>query len=61
MNNLRKIRQEKGLRIVDVAIAGHVSMTTVTLIEAGYDRAKKSTKIRLAKALDCNIKDIFPE
>ena len=62
MNKLKKMRLDRGLRQVDLAVMSNVGATTIWLIEQGFEkRASEKTKRKIASALKVSVKDIFSE
>jgi transcriptional regulator with XRE-family HTH domain len=61
INRLKKLRLEKGLTQTQLAVGSNVSLTTVWMIEQGYDRRTKPyIKKRLAKFFKVKPDAIFP-
>lgn len=62
MSTLRKIREASGLRQIDVAKMSGIGLTTVWLIENGYEnRVSQKTKEKIATALKMKVREIFPQ
>ena len=60
MNRLRETREGLGLRQVDVAKLSGVGLTTIWLIENGYDsRVSQKTKKKICSGLKLKEKDLF--
>ena len=59
-NTLRKKRKELNLRMIDVALKSGVGISTIWLIEQGYDqRVSIKTKRKIATALNLSINELF--
>ena len=61
MNNLRKIRKQKGFTQYELGKAIGKYQTRIWHIEKGYYRAKEWEKEALARVLGVDINDIFPD
>jgi transcriptional regulator with XRE-family HTH domain len=62
MNNLKKMREEKGLSQVELAAKAGVSPNTISLLELGKsEKQNKSTWIALAYALNCSVEELREE
>ena len=60
-NKIRALRKEKKLKQVQVAVGADISITTLWMIEQGYEKKTSSeTKQKLADFFDCDVDDIFP-
>jgi transcriptional regulator with XRE-family HTH domain len=59
MSKLREIREERGLRIIDVAIKAQVSSSLVWMMETGQ-RVSRRKKIQVACALNVPFDELFP-
>ena len=59
MTNLRIMRIKKGLTQIQLSRMINVSDPLVFLYEGGYSFPRRDILDRLAKALDCEIKDII--
>ena len=57
---LREARFFKGLTQWDIAIKTGISQPTLSLFERGYKIPKEDEKKRIAKALGCKVRDVFP-
>lgn len=57
---IQKIRKEKGLTQEKLAEKVGVSTTWIGYIETGYRRPNLKMIYKIARALDANVKDIFP-
>lgn len=61
-NNLRKIREEKGITQEELAEMAGISRVTISKLETnGSEGIKLSTMKALGKALDVSIESIFLE
>jgi len=59
-NELREKRKVLNLRMVDVALRSGVGVSTIWLIEQGYDqRVSTETKRKIASALGTTIEELF--
>ena len=58
---LRQKRFFGELSIYDLSQKTGVDPARISLIERGYKMPREDEKERIAKALDCEIVDIFPE
>ena len=62
MNKLKQIRQNMGLRQIDLAKRAGVGLTTIWYLENGYDdRASQKTKKKIAQGLKLKIQEVFPQ
>lgn len=61
MKSLKIQRVIKGFTQFDVFLKTGISQPRLSLMENGYVAPKKEEKFKLAKALKCNVADIFPE
>ena len=60
-NKIKRLRKERGLSQTQVAAGAAISITTLWMIEQGYEKkTSNETKKKLANFFKCNIKDIFP-
>lgn len=60
-NKLETLRKEKNLTQVQLAVFAGVAITTIWMIEHGYDRAtSKRTKQKFADFFKCTPSDLFP-
>lgn len=57
--NIARLRQEAGLRQVDLARAMGVDRSTIAKWESGLSAPKSVVLPRLADALECNIEKLF--
>ncbi len=57
--NIARLRQEAGLRQVDLARAMGVDRSTIAKWESGLSAPKSVVLPRLADALKCNIEKLF--
>ena len=61
-NKLREKREALNLRMIDIALICGVGISTIWLVENGYDRRiSKKTKEKITKGLGVTTKEIFPE
>ena len=61
-NNLREKRKIFNFRLIDLAIKSGIGISTIWLIEQGYERrTSRETKKKIAQALDSTIEEIFGE
>lgn len=61
---LEQIRKSKGVKRCDLAAKSGVYLQTIFALEKGTNnprQAKLATLIALAKALNCKVRDFFPE
>jgi len=62
MNKLKKLRQKLGLRQVDVATLCGVGITTIWLIENGFEqRVSQKTKQKIARGFKLKVQELFPK
>lgn len=62
MNKIKNLRESQGLRQIDLAMKARVSLSTLWLLEAGYDeRASQKIKSKVAAGLGIKVRDVFPE
>ena len=62
MNNLKKMRTEKGMSQSELAEASGVSVRMIQHYEQGFrdiNQAEALTVLRLADALGCEVRDIL--
>lgn len=59
--SLRMVRLRKGLTQWDVSVKTAIPQTTISLYENGYKVPKDEDRKKLAKALGCKTKEIFPQ
>lgn len=60
---LREIRKAKGFTLIELAAKAGLNLETIRSLEVGInnpDQAKMSTLIKLAKALNCKVRDFYP-
>lgn len=58
-NNLRKIRQEKGLTQKELSLKLNITISYLSKLENEKKVPNVSLAVRLASALDCTVEDIF--
>jgi len=58
MNNLKAIREDKGLSVEELSQQANVTVDTIEGIESGATRASFSTALKLARALEVDVKSI---
>ena len=59
-NELREKRRDLNLRMIDVALKSGVGVSTIWLIEQGYDqRVSTETKRKITSALGTTIEELF--
>ena len=59
-NEIRKKRKSLGFRMVDLSLRSGVGVSTIWLIEQGYNkRVLPETKKRIAGALDSTVEELF--
>lgn len=58
-SQVRRLREERGLTQVALAEAAAVSRQSLSAIEAGRADPSVSLALRLARALDCSVEDLF--
>lgn len=62
MNRIKEVREERGLRQLDVAKMCGIGVSTLWLIEQGYDQqVSEKTKRKIAAGLGSKIELLFPE
>jgi transcriptional regulator with XRE-family HTH domain len=62
MSKLKKMREKRGLRQLDLAKKADVSLTWIWVLENTFsDRVSRDIKKRVARALNCPYEEIFPE
>lgn len=59
VNNIAKIREEKGLTIRQLEYKTGISKSTLSRIENNQARLYLDSLEKISKALDCNLKDLF--
>lgn len=60
-NKVKSLRKERKLKQIQVAVGANISISTLWMIESGYEKkATDETKRKLAKFFNCNVNDIFP-
>jgi transcriptional regulator with XRE-family HTH domain len=60
VNNLKKLREERGLSQIELGMEANVSAATISKIENGGENVRGMTKGKLAKFLGVPVSDIFP-
>lgn len=58
---LKEARFFKGLNQWDVSIKTGIPQSKLSLIERGYVIPREDEKKKIAKALNCQVKEIFPQ
>ncbi|AUX42211.1 regulator of molybdate uptake [Sorangium cellulosum] len=58
-NRVRALREQRGLSQVDLAAAASLTRQSVGAIEAGRATPSVLVALRLARALDCRVEDLF--
>lgn len=58
---VKELREKKGMTQVDLAVKAGISLATVQKHEQGYDRLSNRIKRTIAKCLDVNPAELFPE
>jgi transcriptional regulator with XRE-family HTH domain len=62
VNQLRLARRKKGWRQIDLSEAAGVSLTLVWILETSRGtNVSMTVKEKIARALDCQVDQIFPE
>lgn len=61
INNIRKLRKEKKMTMVELSQKASMAEPTVRLAEREILRVKMDTLSKIATALDVQIKDLFEE
>jgi len=61
MSNLKKIRKQKKLTQLDVAIGSGISVTWIQFAEKQYPGISHEAKTKIANFLKCSIEDIWPK
>ncbi len=59
--NLRKVRKQKGLMQIDVAVATNLNRTYISRIENGKTRVTLGLLLRLVKGLDIKSGDLLEQ
>ena len=60
-NKVKRLRKERGFSQLQVAAAADISITTLWMIESGFDgKTTIKTKGKIAAFFDCDVEDIFP-
>lgn len=60
-NKVKSLRKEKKLKQIQVAVGADITITTLWMIEQGYEKKTTDrTKQKLADFFECDVKDIFP-
>ena len=57
---LKKMRESRGMRQVELAGRSRVSISYLQVLETGWLRPSESIQAKLADALGCNVDEIFP-
>ena len=57
---LRQKREESGMRLCDFALHTGLNYSNLCMYEKGYLKPNFHTAEKLASALGCNAKEIFP-
>lgn len=58
MTSLQQAREDKNLTVEELAEASRVEVDTITAIEAGDERPSFSTALKIAGALEIDVKEI---
>lgn len=61
MKNTKELRIERGMTQVDLAQRAGISLATIQKFEQGYDRISNRFKRKIARVLDVNPAELFPE
>lgn len=64
MNNLKKLRTDKGLSQLELSHKSNIALSVISKIESGYSdimQTRVCTVAALAKALDCTIERLYEE
>ena len=61
VSKLRQWRQKYGLRLVDVSDLSGLSIYKLSRIETGFSRIRPLDRVKIAQALGCRVRDLFPE
>lgn len=62
MNRIKRIREEQGLRQLDLAKKANLSLGWLWVLENSFSqRVSRSIKLRVAKALGREYEELFPE
>ena len=59
MNNIKKIREQKGISQIALANAANLSSPYIYDLENGNRGAKPETLMRIAAALGCTVDDLI--
>lgn len=59
LNNIQKIRWEMAVSLRELASLSDVSYTTINMIENGRCYPTQLVMMKIAKALKCNVCDVF--
>lgn len=59
VNNIAKIREEKGYSIRQLQYKTGISKSTLSRLETSQIKLDLERLEKIAKALDCNLKDLF--
>ena len=60
-NKVKSLRKKKKLKQAQVAVGADISITTLWMIEQGYEKKTiDETKQKLADFFECDVDDIFP-
>ena len=60
LSSLRKKRLFQEMTIYDLERRTGLNPAKISLIERGYRSPRNDEKLKLAKALNCKVEDIFP-
>ena len=62
ISKMRRVREKKGLRQIDLALQAGCSLTWIWLLEqGGQERVSRKIKERVAEALETTVEELFLE
>ncbi len=61
MNNLRKMRREKEITQYELELRTGIHQSYLSIMEKGYRKPSLSQMSLIAKGLNCDVKEVFPD
>ena len=60
MSKLFEVMESKKIRLCDLALITGIHYSRLCMYRKGYERPCYETAVKIAKALKCEVEDIFP-